>query len=75
MVARKTFLSNPKHQYHVSQLGEHDCSVHNKKSGNYYENSRLSHFTDEFYYKENGGKKSISCKSKASIMCIPMMRI
>ena len=23
-------------------------------------------------YKENGGKKSVSCKSKASISCFPM---
>ena len=27
-----------------------------------------------FDYKENGGKKSFSCKSKASILCIPMRR-
>ena len=26
------------------------------------------------YYNENDGKKSISCKSKASISCIPMER-
>ena len=27
-----------------------------------------------FDYKENGGKKSFSCKAKASISCIPMWR-
>ena len=27
-----------------------------------------------FDYKENGGKKSFSCKSKASISCNPMRR-
>ena len=31
MVEGKAFLANPKHQYHVSQFGEHDCSAHNKK--------------------------------------------
>ena len=27
-----------------------------------------------FDYKENGGKKSFSCKSKASISCIPIWK-
>ena len=27
-----------------------------------------------FDYKENGGKKSFSCKSKAIISCIPMRK-
>ena len=27
-----------------------------------------------FDYKKNGGKKRLSCKSKASISCIPMRR-
>ena len=31
MVERKAFLANPKHQYDVSQRGEHDCSAHNKR--------------------------------------------
>ena len=30
MVDRKAFDANPKHQYHVSYGGEHDCSAHKK---------------------------------------------
>ena len=29
---RKSFLANPKHQYHVSLCEEHDCSANNKKN-------------------------------------------
>ena len=28
---KKSFIANPKPQYHVSQYGEHDFSAHNKK--------------------------------------------
>ena len=31
IVERKAFLANPKHQYRVSQYGEHDCSPITKK--------------------------------------------
>ena len=31
MVERKAFLANPKHQYRVSQRGEHDCSAITKR--------------------------------------------
>ena len=44
---KKAFLANRKHQYHVSQCGEHDCSAHNKKNGDYYEYPSLSHFMNE----------------------------
>ena len=44
---RKPFLSNPKHQYHLSQRVEHDYSARNKKNGDYYEYANLSHFMDE----------------------------
>ena len=44
--------------------GEHDCSAHNKKNGDYQEYQSLTHFIDEHYYMENGRKKSFSCKSK-----------
>ena len=44
---KKAFLANPKHQYRVSQYGEHDCSAHNKKNGNYYEYPSLCHLTGE----------------------------
>ena len=47
MVEGKGFLANPKHQYGVSQCGEHDCSANNKRYGDYYDNPSLSHFTDE----------------------------
>ena len=47
MVERKAFPANPKHQYHVSQWGEHDCSTYNEKNGDYYENPSLTYFVDE----------------------------
>ena len=34
---RKALPVNPKRQCHVSQCGEHDCSAHNIKNGDYYE--------------------------------------
>ena len=40
---RKAFLPNPKHQYHVSQSGEHDCSANNKMERDYYKYPSLSH--------------------------------
>ena len=47
MVETKAFVANPKHQYRASQWGEHDCSAHNEKNGDYNEYPSLSHFTDE----------------------------
>ena len=47
MVERKAFPVNPKHQYPISQWGEHDYSAHNKKNGDYYEYPSLTAFTDE----------------------------
>ena len=44
---KKAFLANPKHQYHVSQCGEHDCNANNKKNRDYYEYPSLSHLMDE----------------------------
>ena len=44
---RKAFIANPKNQCHVSQYGEHDCSAHNKKNGNYYDFQSLTHFKDK----------------------------
>ena len=43
---KKAFLANMKHQYHVSQYGEHDCHANNKKNEDYYEYPSLSQFTD-----------------------------
>ena len=44
---KKAFPTNPKHQYRVSQCGEHNCSANNKKNEDYYEYPNLSYFTDE----------------------------
>ena len=35
-----------------------------KKKGDYYKNLCLPHFSMNFYYKEKGGKKSISYKTR-----------
>ena len=43
----KALLANPKHEYHVSQCGEHYCCANNKKNRYYYEYPSLSHFTDK----------------------------
>ena len=32
MVEGKAFIANAKHQFRVSQWGEHDCSAHNDKN-------------------------------------------
>ena len=44
---KNAFLANPKHQYRVSQCGEHDCRANNKKSGDCYGYPSLYHFLDE----------------------------
>ena len=44
---KKAFLAKPKHQYHVSQYGEHDCSATNKKGGDYYKYPSLFHFMNK----------------------------
>ena len=52
IVEKKAFPENPKHQYHVSQCGEHDYGANNKKNrdkknGDYYGHPSLSHFVNE----------------------------
>ena len=47
MVKRKAFLAKSKHQYCASQRGEYDCSAHNKKYRDYFENPSLNHFMKE----------------------------
>ena len=37
MVEKKGILANPKHQFQVSQCGEHGCSANEKKNGDYNE--------------------------------------
>ena len=74
MVKRKASLANPKHQYHVYQCGEHVCGANNKMNGDYYEYQVCLISWMNFDCRENGGKKSLSCKSEASISYIPMWR-
>ena len=44
---KESYLAKPKHQYHVSQCGEHDCNAHNKNNGYYYEYLSLSDFMND----------------------------
>ena len=55
---RKAFLVNPKHQYRVTQYGEHDSSAHNEKNEGYNEYPSSSHFTNELNYMKNCGNKA-----------------
>ena len=34
---KKSFSRKSKHQYHVSQCRDHECSANNKKNEDYYE--------------------------------------
>ena len=47
MVEGEAFLANLKHQYRVSECGEHDCTPYNKKNGDYYAYQCLPYFMDE----------------------------
>ena len=47
MVETKAVLANPKPQYRVSQCGDHHCSAHNEKNGDYNKRPSLSYFTNE----------------------------
>ena len=44
---KKALLVNPKHQYRVSQCGEHDCRANKKKNGDYYESPSLFPFSNQ----------------------------
>ena len=72
MLERKAFLANPKHHYRVYQGGEHDCSANKKRMEIIMSIQVCLISWVNFDYK--GGNKSLSCKSKASISCIPMMK-
>ena len=74
MAERKYFLANPKHQDRISQCKEHDYSDNNKMNGDYYEYPSCLILQINFDYKELGGKKSFSCKFKASRSCILIWR-
>ena len=70
----EAFLANPMLQYRASQSGEHDYSAYNKRKRDSYRYPSLSHLRMNINFKENGGKKSFSCKFKATISHIPMQR-
>ena len=55
---RKAFLAYPKHQYHVSQCGEHGCSANNKMNRDYYKYQVCLISWMNIDCKENGGKKA-----------------
>ena len=74
MGERKAFLANPKHQYYVSQWGEHDCSAIMIKMKIIMSIQVCLIPPMNINYRENGGIKSFSCKTKASISCFPMWR-
>ena len=59
MVEKKTFLTNPKHQYCVSQYGEHDYSANNNENRDYYEYPSFSKFTDEFWIQGKWWKEKL----------------
>ena len=44
---KKAFVVNQKHQYCVSQCGEHYYSAHTEKNGDYNQYPSLSYFNDE----------------------------
>ena len=44
MVERNAFLANPKHQYHVSQYGENDCSAQSQKEYRLLQDSKFDLF-------------------------------
>ena len=67
MVERKAFFANPNHRYCIPQLGEHDCSAHKIKNGDYYKYRSLPHFMDEHSLQGKWWKESFSSKSKALI--------
>ena len=47
MVEWKAFLENPKHQYHLFQYGEHDCSAQSQKECRFLWESKFSYSVNE----------------------------
>ena len=74
MVERKAFFANPKHQYRVSQWGEHDCSAITNRMEIIMSIQVYLISPVNINYRENGGMKSFYCQSKASILGFPMCR-
>ena len=46
---KKALLANLKHQYRISQCGEHGCCANNEKNGDYPVNPCFPHLTDELW--------------------------
>ena len=70
----KAFRTNPKNQYHVSNM-ENMIVVPIRKGMEIIMSVKVCHISRiNFDYKENGKKKSFSCKCATSISCIPMCR-
>ena len=65
MVEKKAFLANPKHQYRVSQHGEHDCSANNKKNGDYYKYPSLSLLMDEVWLQGKWWKEKLFLQTQS----------
>ena len=64
MVERKAFPENPKHKYHISQRGEHDCSAHNKNNGVIMSIQVCLISWMTINYKKMVGRKAFLAKSK-----------
>ena len=60
MVERKAFLTNPKHQYLVSQYGEEDCHANNTKNRDYFEYPSLPPLSNELWLKRKWSKEKLS---------------
>ena len=74
MAKRKAFLANPKHQYRISQWGEHDCSAIRSRMEIIINIQVCLISPVNINYRENGGMKRFSFKYKASISCFLMWR-
>ena len=74
MVECKAFLVNPKHQYHVSQCGEHDSSGRQKKNVDYYENPSLTHLMDKFFITRKMMERKAFLANQRHQLCIHMWR-
>ena len=61
---KKSFSCKTKHQCRVSQCGEHDCSAIMSKMEITMSIKVCLISPVNIYYRENGGMKCFSCKSK-----------
>ena len=70
----KAFLANPKHNIMYPNVANMIVVLISNRKG-IIMSIQVCHISRmNLDYKENGGKKSFSCKSKASISCIPLWR-